>query len=100
MSIELLSLGKDTIPYEIITRSDSLNIVSDNEFFAVERFSFRPKSDLNSEEEYEVVKKLFLALKMEHFGELNKLYKFQDTIILCETFETRATYLNKIFKFN
>ena len=39
-------------------------------------------------------------MKMENLGELSKLYNFQNTIILCEIFESRAKYLNKNFKFN
>ena len=33
---------------------------------------------------------------LENLGELNKLYNFQDTIILCEIFEFRSAYLQKI----
>ena len=39
-------------------------------------------------------------MKMENLGELNIPYNSQDTIILCEIFESRVTYLNKNFKFN
>ena len=34
------------------------------------------------------------------FRLIDKLYNFQNTITLCETFSSRATYLNKNFKFN
>ena len=37
---------------------------------------------------------------MQYLGDLNNLYKFQDTIILCEIFESRAQLLNDKFKFN
>ena len=37
---------------------------------------------------------------MKNLGELNKLYNFQDTIVLCEIFESCSSYLNKIFKYN
>ena len=33
---------------------------------------------------------------LENLGELNKLYNFQDTIILCEIFEFCSAYLQKI----
>ena len=39
-------------------------------------------------------------MKLENLGELNIIYNFQDTIVLCEIFECRATYLQKMFKFN
>ena len=37
---------------------------------------------------------------MPNLGELNKVYNFQDTIILCEIFEQRSGLLKKIFKEN
>ena len=39
-------------------------------------------------------------MKHENLGELNELYNFQDTIILCEIFESRSMHLQKMFKFN
>ena len=39
-------------------------------------------------------------MKLENLVELNELYSFQDTIILCETIEQRSAHLQKIFKFN
>ena len=39
-------------------------------------------------------------MKLENLGELNIIYSFQYTIVLCEIFESRATYLQKMFKFN
>ena len=70
------------------------------EFFVIEQFYARLKGRMISEEEYQSVKKLYVTLKLENLGELNKLYNFQDVIILCKIFESRATQLNKIFKFN
>ena len=40
-----------------------------------------------TDEEYENAKKFYQAMKLENFGELNKINNFQDTIILCEIFE-------------
>ena len=39
-------------------------------------------------------------MKLENLDELNIIYNFQYTIVLCEIFESRATYLQKMFKFN
>ena len=39
-------------------------------------------------------------MKMRNLGDLNTLYNFQDTIILCQIFESKANFLNEIFKFN
>ena len=35
-------------------------------------------------------------MDLENLGELNKLYNFQDTIILREIFESRLAYLQKM----
>ena len=39
-------------------------------------------------------------MKLKNLGELNKIYNFQDTIILCEIFEQRSEHLQKRFKYN
>ena len=86
--LNYLSSGKGTVPYEMITRFDSLDIVPVKEFFTIKQFYSVLKGDLISEEEYKAVKKLYLALKMENLGELNNLHNYQDIITLCEVFES------------
>ena len=39
-------------------------------------------------------------MRLKNLGELNKLYDFKDTRILCEIFEQRSAHLQKMFKFN
>ena len=51
-------------------------------------------------EDYQNVKKFYILLKLENLGELNRLYNFQDTIILCEIFEQRSELQREIFKYN
>ena len=99
---EYLSTGKGTIPYEMITGYDSFDISPDDEnFFLPHHFYSSLKDKIMANEEYENVKKklsdkeTFLGL-----GELNKIYNFQDAIILCEIFEQRSEQLQKLFKFN
>ena len=58
------------------------------------------KNSTISNEEYNVVKKLHRTTGLKNLGELNKLDNFQDTIILCDIFESRSVYLQKMFKFN
>ena len=53
-----------------------------------------------SDEEYENVKKICKTVKLQNVGELNKIYNFQDTIILCKIFEQRSCLLQTIFKHN
>ena len=53
-----------------------------------------------SDEEYENVKKFCKAVKLQNLGKLNKIYNFQDTIILCKIFEQRSCLLQTVFKYN
>ena len=45
-------------------------------------------------------KKLFKLLRLKTLGDMNRIYNFQDTLILCEIFEQRACMLEKPFKYN
>ena len=98
--LEYLFSGKGTIPYELVSDSDSLSIVPDDEFFKLHQFYSSMKDSVLSEEEYENVKKFYTTFKLSNLGELNQIYNFQDTIILCEIFEQRSDTLQKMFKFN
>ena len=53
-----------------------------------------------TEEEYENLKKFYQTMKLKNFGELNKIYNFQDTIILCKIFEQHSMHKQKPFKYN
>ena len=79
--LNYLSLGKGKIPYEMITWFDSLDIRPDQECFCIEQFYLRLKGGIISQEEYEVVKKLYITMKIENMGGLNMLYNFQNMII-------------------
>ena len=94
--LNYLSTGKGTIPYEMITRYDSLDIRPDNgEFFPPHNFYSSLKDTTISDEEYENAKKIYQTIKLENLGELNKIFNFRDTIMLCEIFEQRRfTYRN------
>ena len=99
--LNYLSAGKGVIPYEMITRFDSLDIAPENDFFFLpHHFYSSLKDTIISKEDYDLVKKLYRTLKLENLGELNKLYNFQDIIILCEVFGQRSAHLQEMFKFN
>ena len=99
--LNYLSTGKVTIPYEMITGFDSLNIeLEEGNFFLPHHFYSSLKDDVMTDEEYENVKKFYQTMKLKNLGELNKIYNFQDTIILCEIFEQRSEHLKKLFKYN
>ena len=85
----------------MITKYDSLdNVPDDGDFFRPHQFFSSLKDNPLSKEEYEQVKKFYKTLKLKDLGELNKIYNFQDTIILCEIFEQRSCRLQEIFKYN
>ena len=86
----------------MITRFDSLEITisEDADFFLPHHFYLSLKETIISREDHDAVKKLYQTMKLENIGEVNKLYNFQDTVILCEIFEQRSAHLQKMFKFN
>ena len=42
----------------------------------------------------------YLLLRMRNLGDSNNLYNFQDTLISCKIFESRAKFLNEKCHFN
>ena len=79
---------------------DSLKIAPENGFFEREDFYSSLKEKEISFEEYENIKNFFTVLRLKTLRDLNRIYNFQYTAILCEIFEQRATILQKLFKFN
>ena len=72
----------------MITRYNSLDISPDNgNFFLLHNFYSSLKDDIMTLEEYENVKRFYLTMKLKNLGELNKIFNFQETVILCEIFE-------------
>ena len=68
-------------------------------FFLPHQFYSSLKDSTISEAEYQNVKKIYTKLKLRNLGELNHIYNFQDTIILCKIFEQRSSHLQEIFKY-
>ena len=92
-----MSTRKGTILNEIITAYDSLDIVPDDgEFFLPHNFYSSLKDTKMSNEEYENVKKNYKTMKLANLGKLNKIYNFQDAIILCEIFQQGSLCLHEI----
>lgn len=85
--LEYLSSGKGTIPYELISDFDSLNISPNKDFFEMHEFYSNMKNSVLSAEDYEKVKKFYKLMNLSKLCELNQIYNFQDTILLCEIFE-------------
>ena len=98
--LDYICSGKGTIPYQIVKTLDSLEIKPENgDFFAHKDFYYTI-SEKNISADYENVKKFFKLLRLKILGDLNKIYNFQDVAILCEIFETRASLLQTLFKYN
>ena len=98
--LEYLSTGKRAIPYQMITDFDSLSISPEKEFFSQHLFHSTLKDSQISIEDYKNVKRFYTLMKYGNLGELNRIYNFQGTIILCEIFEQRSVLLKQIFKYN
>ena len=98
--LDYLASRKGMIPYQVITEFDSLKITPKDGFFDRKDFYSCLKEKDISKEEYENVKKLFTLLRLKTLGDMNRIYNLQDTLILCEIFEQRASLLEKLFKFN
>ena len=99
--INCLSSGKGIIPYEMVTNYGSLNISrKKGEFFFLHYFYSDLKDDIVLTEDYKNVKKFWEIMDFENLVEFNKIYNFQDAIILCEIFEQRSNRLRKMFIYN
>ena len=98
--LDYLDSGKGMIPYQMITDFSSLEIKPKDDFFKKKDFYSSLKEKDISTEEYENVKKFFKLLRLKILGDMNRIYNFQDTLILCEIFEQRASELEKLFKYN
>lgn len=85
----------------MIPRYDSLDISpEEGKFFLPHHFYSSLKDSIMTKEEYDNIKKFYETLKLKDLGELNKIYNFQGTVILCEIFEQRSDHLQKLFKIN
>ena len=97
---EYLSVGKGVIPYEKVKNWSDLDSHPNGEFFAKTEFFSSLNNSAISDFEYDHVKKFWQTLSFEKLSELNDVYNFQDTIILCEIFENRATEMSRRFPYS
>ena len=89
--LDYLCGGKGVLPYEAIRSHEDLDRAPGEKFFAQTKFYSSLKN---------AVKKLWKLLRLEKLSDLNDLYNFQDTIILCEIFENRASEMMYNFPIN
>ena len=80
------------IPYEKIKSWSDLDSRPEGVFFAKTEFL-----SAISDAEYENVKKFWKTLSLNKLSELNDICNFQDTKILCEIFQNKASECPKDF---
>ena len=86
------------IPYEKIKTYEDLDVTPEGEFFSKTKFYSTLRNTIIDDQSYGNVKRFWKTLRLEKVSDLNHIYNFQDTIILCEIFENRATeMMNKNF---
>ena len=69
----------------------------EGEFFSKTKFYSTLRNEIIDDQSYENVKIFWKALRLEKLSDLNlnNIYNFRDTIILCEIFENRAAEMMK-----
>ena len=80
-------MAKGVIPCQMIKTFDDLDFVLD---FTKMGFYSSLRNETISDENYENVKKLWQIICLKNLSDLNDIYNFQDTIIVCKIFENRA----------
>ena len=58
------------------------------------------RNEIIKSDEYENAKKFWQKMRMKKLLDLNDIYNFQDTQILCEIFENRANRMMNRFPYN
>lgn len=53
-----------------------------------------------TKEKYNNVKTFYQTLTLKDLGELNKIFNFRGTVLLCQIFEQCSGQLQNLFKFN
>ena len=93
--LDFLAKAKGTIPYQKITQLNSLQSRPPlgEEFFDKDEIYSTLRQKAVDKQEYEDVKNFFKLLNLNTFGDLNKYYNIQNTLILCVIFERRSDML-------
>lgn len=94
--LDFLSEGKGVTPYQKIKSEEDLDGEPEEGFFAKIDFFSLLKNRGISDEDYENVKTFWRIMRLKKLSDLNNIYNFQDTIIVCEVFENRTKEMMKI----
>ena len=98
--LEIISTGKEIIPYELIVDMKCFFITPDRDFWEKTKFFSELKQNAVNDEDYEHSKYLYQTLKMRNLGDLNDLYNAQDVILLTEITEHRFQAMQDTYGFN
>ena len=85
---------KGVIPYEKIKSHKDLDAAPKSEFYSL------LNNEIIDDKSYESVKKFWRLMRLNKLSELNDIYNFQETIILCEFFGNRAIEMMQQFPYN
>ena len=96
-ALSYLATGKETIPNEMITTYNSLDISpEDRNVFLLHHFYSSIKDYIMTMEDSKNVKQIYQTMKLKNLGELNKIGNFQDTIILCKYLNNGLSILKSL----
>ena len=98
--LEIISEGKEIMPYEIIVDMESFSIKPENDFWEKNKFFSELKQSAVNDEDDKNSKYLNQTLKMRNLGDLNDLYNTQDVILLTEAIESRFQAMQNAYGFN
>ena len=99
--MNIVTDGKDIIPYEKIVGLNSMSLTPENDiFFEKSKFYSDLKQNSVSDEDYDSSLYLYKTLKRRNLGDMNDLYNAQDVILLCEIIENRFQLMHDRYGFN
>ena len=81
--LEYLSGGKGVKPYKKIKLHEDLNCVPKGKLFDKSEFYSLLKNKIILNQDYENVKKFWQLLHLTKLSDLNNIYNFYDSIMLC-----------------
>ena len=99
--LDIVTSGKDIIPFELIVDMQSLLLTpDDDQFWDKTDFFSELKLQAVNDKSNENSKFLLKTLKMRNLGDLNDLYNTQDVILLCEILESKFQAMQNTYGFN
>ena len=99
--LDIVTSGKDIIPYELIVDMQSLLLTpDDDQFWDKTEFFSELKLQAVNDKSNENSKFLLKTLEMRNLGDLNDLCNTQDVILLCEILESKFQAMQNTYGFN